>query len=322
VLDPWALRIVVTVADCGSFSAAAEQLVLTQPAVSRQVAGLERQLGVALFRRHPRGVSPTEAGRTALPLARAVLSNLETLEATVKAFGGLDGGALRVAGFSSVNTHFLPSAVRRFDAAHPAVAITLVSVDPFDALVAVREGRVEVAIVTDWQLAADPVSARTDAAATMRDPHDIDGLELRPLLDEDFCVALPKGHPLARKRLVPLADLRTERWVDGAFPDCLGPLPQLGRALGALPQIRFVCDDWNGKQALVAGGSGVMVVPTLAVEGIRDDIALRPTTPRLPTRRLYAASLRPPLRTPATEALLAMLADLAADVRPRRKGGR
>lgn len=311
VLDSWSLRILVAVADSGSFSAAAEQLVLTQPGVSRQIAGLERKFGVPLFRRETRGVSMTEAGATAVRLARETLAQIDAFEATMRSFGGLDGAHLRLAGFASVNTHFVPAAIQQFVAAHPQVQVTLHHVDPFDALRSVREGRVDLALVTAWQLTDDPEAARHSPDAEMLDPDRITGVDVIELFAEQLHVALPAGHRLAARDVVPLAELQSERWIEGAHPDCLGPLPELTRALGAPPQIAFFCDDWNGKQALVAAGAGVMVVPGLAEPAIRPDVVLRPTTPSLPTRRLYAATAPPPFRTPAVEAMLPVLHELA-----------
>jgi DNA-binding transcriptional LysR family regulator len=307
VLDAWSLQILTTVATRGSFSGAAEELVLTQPAVSRQVAALERRLGVALFRRTARGVDPTPAGEVAVDLARGVLARIDALEATMRTFAGIEGGRVRVAGFSSVNTHYVPDAMRRFEAEHPSVTISLHHVDPFAVLDSVRDGTVDVALVTEWQLEPDPWTARTRTHPTNVDLDAFDGVELTPLVEEELRVALPATHRLARRRRVVLADLRDERWIDGAYPDCLGPLRPLGDALGAPPRIGFMCDDWNGKQALVAGGMGVMVVPTLAAPALRGDIVVVSTSPTLPHRRLFAATARPPFRSPAAGAMLAVL---------------
>ena len=95
--DLWSLRILVTVAEHGSFSAGAEALVLTQPAVSRQIAGLEREVGVRLFRRVPRGVALTPAGAVAVDLARGVLARVDAFSATMRTYAGLDRdvGAVR-----------------------------------------------------------------------------------------------------------------------------------------------------------------------------------------------------------------------------------
>jgi DNA-binding transcriptional LysR family regulator len=294
MLDTWSLRILVEVAERGSFSAAAEVLTLSQPAVSRQMSRLERQFGVALFQRAARGVVPTTAGNTAIELARDALARLDAIDATMKGIAGIDAGHLRLAAFPSANTFFIPEAIRRFGAAHPGVTTELSQVDPHDPRVAVATGRVDLALLTAWQL---------DGAR-------IDRVELVPLMDERLAVALPDTHPLAQRRTVPLEALHDEVWIEGAHPDCLGPIPQLADAIGAPPRIGFVCDDWNGKQALVAAGAGIMLVPTLAQKAMRPGIHLRPTTPRLPSRRLYAAAPRPPFRTPAAEAMLELLTEI------------
>ena len=309
--DAWALRILVTVAEQGSFSAAADDLVLTQPAVSRQIAGLERQLGVRLFRRVPRGVALTPAGTAAVDLARGVLTRLDAFTAAMRTFAGVDGGQLRLAAFPSANTEFVPDAIRRFGAAHPDVTVTLRQVDPFGVLDLVTDGEIDLALVTDWQLYADPWRARVDPTAPPLDPADLDDLELVPLLDEDMLVALPADHPLAADPTVDLGDLRDETWVEGAHPDCLGPLHQLTAAIGGPPRVGFTCDDWTGKQALVAGGAGVMVVPTLAASSLRPGIALRTTSPRLDRRRLLAAVPARPYRSPQAAAMLEVLVEAA-----------
>jgi DNA-binding transcriptional LysR family regulator len=311
--DLWALRILVEVADRGSFSAAAEELVLTQPAVSRQMNGLERQFGLALFHRRARGVTLTAAGETAVDLARSVLARVDALDATMRALSGLDAGHLRLAAFSSANTSFVPEAIRRFNADHPGVTVTLAQVDPFDILGEVNAGRVDLALLTAWQLYADPWAAHADPLTAPLAADDLDRVELVPLLDEDLLIALPDGHPLATRATVPLRELRDSAWIEGAYPDCLGPLPQLADALGRAPRIGFTCHDWNGKQALVAAGAGIMLVPTLARPAIRPDIQLRPTNPRLPTRRLYAAVPEPPFRTPAATTMLDLLTKLIPD---------
>lgn len=310
--DLWSLRILVTVAERGSFSAAADALALTQPAVSRQIAGLEREVGVRLFRRAPRGVAPTPAGTVAVDLARGVLARVDAFEATMRSHAGVDGGHLRLAGTPSANTSLLPDAVRRFGEAHPAVAVSLRQVDPFGVLAAVRDGDVDLALVTEWQLVDDPWRARIDPDVPQLDPADVAGVDLVPVLDEEMVLALPTGHRLAGSGTVALADLRDETWVEGAHPDCLGPLHRLTRAIGGPPRVGFTCDDWTGKQALVAGGAGVMVVPTLAAPAMRAGIVLRPTSPHLEPRRLYVAVPERPYRTPPADAMLDLLVEAGA----------
>ena len=310
--DLWSLRILVTVAEHGSFSAAADALVLTQPAVSRQIASLEREVGVRLFRRVPRGVALTPAGTVAVDLARGVLARVDAFSATMRTYAGLDGGHLRLAGTPSANTSLLPDAIRRFGEAHPGVTVSLRQVDPFGVLTAVRDGEVDLALVTEWQLVEDPWQARVEPDAPRLAPDDVDGVDLVPVLDEEMLLALPAGHRLAGAEAVALADLRDETWVEGAHPDCLGPLHRLSRAIGGPPHVGFTCDDWTGKQALVEGGAGVMIVPTLAAAAMRPGIALRPTVPTLEPRRLFVAVPERPYRTPQADAMVDLLVEAGA----------
>lgn len=321
MVDIWSLRVLVAVADHGSFSAAGASLSLTQPAVSRQIAGLERSVGSQLFRRGTRGVTPTLAGAAAIDLARNLVAQVEAFDATMRWFAGEDGGQLRLAGFASVNTSLVPTAIRHYADDHPAVAVTLHHIEPFDVIAAVRDGRIDVALLTSWQLTDDPQRARHDAGALLPDT-EVDGIDLTPLCDEELLLALPADHRLARRRRVPLAELRGERWVEGAPPDCLGPIPRLAEAIGEPPEVAYFCDDWNGKHALVAAGAGIMFVPTLAGHAVRADVVLRPTTPRLPTRRLYAATPRPPFCTPPAQAMVDLLVRLVPDPATGAPGAR
>lgn len=289
MLDTWGLQVLVEVADHGSFSAAAAALTMTQPAVSRQIASLEHALGVSLFRRVPRGVSPTAAGELAITEARQILERITTLRSRMNAFTDLHTGHVRMTAFPSANTAFVPEAIRRFTAAHPGVEVSLVQAEPN----AISAGALDVALVTDW----DDVDA---------------DLELVPLLEEEHRVALPSSHPLARRTTVPLRALRGETWIEGSHPDCLGPLRPLSKALGGPPRIGFTCDDWTGKQALVATGVGITIMSTLAMSALRSDLTLRPTTPVLPRRHVFAAVAPAQLRTPAANAMLNLLSALAA----------
>ncbi|MEU4535920.1 LysR family transcriptional regulator [Streptosporangium sp. NPDC023825] len=313
MLDPWTLRVMVEVEERGSFSAAAEALSMTQPAVSRQIGGLERRLGVSLFRRTARGVKVTAAGEMVVRQARDVLARLRALEMRVNAFAGAETGHLRLSAFSSANTWLMPEVIRRFSRSHPGVRLSLMREDAAGPVAAIREARLDLTLVTTWSLYADPTAAKHDSSAEPLDPADLTGVDLLPLLDEEFQVALPAGHRLARLRRVPLPDLRDEVWIEGGYPDCLGPLPQLAEALGRPPRIGFFCEDWNGRQALVAGGSGVMLVPTLVRGAVHPGVVRRPTAPSLPSRRLYAASLAPPFRLPAVTALLDVIARVSRE---------
>lgn len=301
MLDGRALTILVEVDRCGSFSAASETLSMTQPAVSRQVSGLERRLGVQLFHRLPRGVRATAAGKLAVDAARDVLDRTRSIERRLAAFGALDVGRVRLAAYSSANTAFMPETIRLATATYPGIRFSLLRCESAEAFGAIKDGHLDLAVITDWDLRADAKATNT-------------GFELTALIDEQLHIALPANHRLARATRVRLSDLRDEVWIEGAHPDCLGPIHQLTEALGAPPTIGFTCDDWNGKQALVAAGAGITLVPTLARPALRPDIVLRPVIPALPTRGVYVLAAEETNRSPAVSATLALLREVASHI--------
>lgn len=147
-MDIDALRAFVTVAANGSFSQSAEHLHLTQPAVSKRIAGLENELEVRLFDRLGRRVLLTEAGRTLLPHARRILAELEDSRRALSNLAGEVSGRLRLATSHHVGLHRLPPLLRSFAARYPAVQLDIRFTDSELACGAVSRGEVELAVVT------------------------------------------------------------------------------------------------------------------------------------------------------------------------------
>jgi len=114
MLDSRRLRVLCEVARHGSFSAAATALGYTQPAVSRQIATLEGEVGAMLVRRVPQGAVLTDAGRLLVERGEAILARLGDAEAELRALAGLEGGRLRVASFASAAASIVPLAIAQF----------------------------------------------------------------------------------------------------------------------------------------------------------------------------------------------------------------
>jgi DNA-binding transcriptional LysR family regulator len=187
-MDLATLNTFIAIAETGSFSAAGERLHLTQPAISKRIAALEQQLGVRLFDRLGREVSPTEAGRALLPRAYQILNVLDDTRRALSNLNGEVTGRLTLATSHHIGLHRLPPLLRAFTRAHPQVALDIRFLDSEVAYEEVLHGRAELAVITLAPETRPPVRAV---------PVWNDAL--------DF-VAAPE-HPLARTGAVSLADV-------------------------------------------------------------------------------------------------------------------
>lgn len=259
MLDLRRLRILREISERGSISAAAEALHYTQPAVSRQVARLEDELGVDLVERTPHGVVLTDAGRLLVRHAEDVLTRAARAEEEVRALA--EGQARRIA------LGFFPSSAPIVRAAIVAARAELPGVE-----IAAREG--EPAVVEEGL-----ATGALDLGLVFRDPdaptgEDGSGLVREHLLDDAMHVALPVSHPLADADRVSMADLAGERWGSGRTPDhpCSAMLTRALAATGAQATIAFEADDYGAVLELVAAGAGISLVPAIAIRPERADL--------------------------------------------------
>lgn len=142
------LRTFIVVAETGSFSQAAERLYLTQPAISKRIAGLEQQLNRRLFDRLGREITLTEAGRALLPRAYRLLDVLDDTERALNNLDGEVGGKLSLATSHHIGLHRLPPLLRRFTQKFPKVALDIRFLDSEVAYEEVLHGRAELAVIT------------------------------------------------------------------------------------------------------------------------------------------------------------------------------
>ena len=301
MLDVRRMRVLREVAVQGSFSAAAEALSFTQSAVSQQIAALEREAGTILVQRGARGVRLTEAGEALVRHADAILARLEDAAAELEAIAGLKGGRLRMASFESAGATLMPLAIAKFRERHPAIELSMVMGEPEQTEPQLKSGELDLVVGFGARLANDD-----------------DGIERHFLLDDPMFLVLPSDHPLANKRNLRLADLADEAWIGGA-PDC-----ECNRLIysacaraGYAPRMAFETDDYAAMQGFVAAGVGVSLIAELGLTTIRDDILVRDLGRDTPMRKIYAAAAGG-YRTPATTAMLEVLADVAAGYESRR----
>lgn len=147
-MDFPSLKAFVAVAECRSFSHAAERLFMTQPAVSKRVAALEEDLGIALFDRLGRNIQLTEAGEKFLISARRILDDITVSREEVHSLSAAVSGRLRLATSHHIGIHRLPPVLKSFTQAHKDVELDLLFMDSELACEEVARGNLELAVVT------------------------------------------------------------------------------------------------------------------------------------------------------------------------------
>jgi DNA-binding transcriptional LysR family regulator len=299
MLDSRRLRVLCEVARHGSFSAAAEALGYTQPAVSRQIATLEAEVGTVLVRRVPQGAVLTDAGRLLSERGAAVLAYLQDMEEELRALCGVQGGTLRLATFASAAGSIVPRAVARFRDRYPEVQLHVAMADPDESIPRLRAGEFDLVLSHDPR--EDP-ERRSQA----------DDLAIIPLFDDPMYVALPAGHRLCDAERLSMAHFSSEPWMLATGRTCPDSRLFLRAChdAGFEPRIAFQNDDYGAILGFVAAGVGVALVPDIVTRAVRDDVVIRELHPAPPPRPI-SVILPVGYRSPAAEAMLDVLTEVA-----------
>ncbi|RDI23402.1 LysR family transcriptional regulator [Pseudacidovorax intermedius] len=255
-METRALRYFLAVAQTGHMTRAAEQLGIQQPPLSVQIKALERRLGMALFRRHPRGVALTDAGRAFQAEAERLMQDMAAMEARMARLARGEAGVLSVGFTSSAAAHrFVPQALRAFRRQYPGVELKISENNAADLTEALAAGRLHGGLLR-VPVAAPP------------------GLVFETLLREPVLAALPIEHPLAAGRppgrALSLAALCGEPLIlvrRAGAPGLYADLLSLALARGLRPRVVAEVDRMMSNLNLVAAGVGLSVVPA-SMEGV------------------------------------------------------
>lgn len=276
------LRALIAVAEQGGFTAAADLLGMSQPAVSRAVASLERELGAPLFVRHTDGIALTEAGRRAHLRAREALRHFDLIRAEVAAAAGEVTGPLRLASLPSATGTLIARRLRIFTDRHPQVQVRLFEGADDDVRGWLQGGAAEVGVVT---LPAP-------------------GLHTIPLSTHEMVAVVPAGHRLAGQETVHITDLAGQPFIL-TTAGCRPLITEAARQAGAQLDVAYEAGGQSAILEMVAAGLGVSIVPTLGLPSELGPVTTRPLEPRL-TRTLALAVLSPSDCGPAVRAFLAL----------------
>jgi DNA-binding transcriptional LysR family regulator len=294
------LRVLRAVAQAGSFSAAADDLDYTQPAVSKMVAALEREIGVTLLDRGTRPLRLTDAGEALALGAGAALERLAAARLEVDAIAKLGGGTLSVATFSSAGSALVVDALRELRRGHPAIEVSIAEKSmPSAAISALREYEFDLVVTFDYPAVGAVVG---------------EGLEVHHLMDDPMDLVVPRDHRLAPRRRVGFADLADEDWL---LPD-FGPQSPSFRLIdrgcmeaGFAPRVAFRINDCQMTQAMVAAGEGIALLPRLMLRPVHPGVSVKQLGPGAPIRRIVAVRMPTRYLSPTVERFLALLGDAA-----------
>lgn len=284
-MDPRRLLTFRTVARAGSLSAGARELGWSQPAVSQQLAQLEREAGTALLLRGPRGVKLTEAGTALLAQADAIDSHLRAASSELAEFTQATRGRVRLAAFPSGLAALVPPALADLAATRPGIEVLLSEAEPPEAIGALRDGEADLALTFRYDRQPAP-----------------EGLVSRELGREPVHLVLPRDDAGVGS----LVQLRERVWVAGC-ERCRAHLLEVCQGEGFVPQIRHTTDDYVVVQALVAQGLAVAVLPESSMTAFQNPGVVSQQLPELGSRTIEL-SWRPGVeRVPAVAALIASL---------------
>ncbi|WP_433239087.1 LysR family transcriptional regulator [Streptosporangium sp. CA-135522] len=293
MFDTDALRLLDAVARTGSFTGAAAQLNYTQSAISRRIASLEQQAGGPLFDRLARGVRLTPAGEALHQHALVVLNRLARAAEELAGIHGGYRGSLRVGAFATANVALVPSALRAFRRRFPEVALTPVEGPSGGLLRRLREGGLDVAVVSDYPSGL---------------PYD-EEVEIVELVRDELLVVLPGDHRLAGRETVDLRELREETWIEAPPPGGTTMLEQACARAGFTPRATIRIAEWTGKFGFVAAGLGITLVPAIAARAVPPELVLGSLGEFAPYRTVHAALPGTPL--PAARTLVHLLSEAA-----------
>ncbi|HEU5015431.1 MAG TPA: LysR substrate-binding domain-containing protein [Roseiflexaceae bacterium] len=243
------LRLFATVAEQGSFSRAASLLYISQPAISKGVQELERQLGTTLLDRSGRGVALTEAGETLLPHAQHLFAVERAAETALEQLEGLERGQLAIGASSTIGIYLLPPLLGRFRQRYPGIRLFL--------------------DIGNTQQIGERLRMTPLDTVFVEGPVDLPHTEVTPWRDDTLVVIAAPDHPLAGKQRMPLDNVLAEPFVlreGGSGTRYV--IEQALRERGITLKITMELGSTEAIKQVVSAGLGLAIVSeaTIALE--------------------------------------------------------
>ncbi|MBR0641311.1 LysR substrate-binding domain-containing protein [Plastoroseomonas hellenica] len=242
-LDLVTARLFVAVIEEASIARAAERENIAASAISKRIGELEQRTGLALLRRHRRGVEATPAGAILLRRARGLMQEAALLEEELQSLVAGEQGHIRLCANEASLTGFLPAMLRGFSEAHSNVRIDLSEMLSEDVVRAVTENAADIGIFADTAPAGD--------------------LWVQPCYRDSLTAVVARGHPLARAAELRITELLDHEIIGQVRRSSVGSiLARAASALGRAPMIRLRVDGFDAVCRLAQEGLGVGIVTT------------------------------------------------------------
>lgn len=275
-LQLWDLSILLTAIEAGSMSKAAQRLRVSQPAISKTIALLEREAGCKLVQRSSRGIEPTEDGRAMIARAQAALRELGDACDDVAGLADPKTGQLRLAANAVALSSLVGPVINRLHALYPAISFEIVpAYTQIAQLHELRQGRVDLVVGQ----AAHPTDARD--------------IETTPLFQEQLVVGAGADNPWSRRAALSLADLMNEPWAFPPLDSVSGrTMEEAFRAEGlGLPRIAVIASSLQLIRRLVLENETLALFPGSVAQST-PGIRILPVTLKSPWQPIGVLTLR------------------------------
>lgn len=291
-LDVRDLQLLAALGDAGTMTAAAQQLFISQPALSQRLSKMEAKLDVVLFDRQGRRLVPNRAGQRMLVTAREVLRELHTAERDIREIRDGKDRRVRFAAQCNTTLQWLPPIIRRLRELFPGTEVRIETVPNDEPIAALLDDRIDVGLVTKSDTRMDSVA-------------------MTPLFSDELVAVVPATHPFAGRSYLTAADFNgVDLILYDSYDQSRVPVPALPIPHGSRPRrVSTVPLITDLLLEMVAGGEGITVLPNWVAAPHAESRALALVRiGRRPQARMWFAATRPGMQSAQVEFFTAELA--------------
>lgn len=241
------LKYITSLAREQHFAKAAEKSFVSQPALSMQIKKLEDELGVKIFERSNKSFLITKVGEEIIKKAEIILREAEEIKNLAKNSKDPFAGELRIGGFATLASYFFPQAIKKISKEFPNLKLLLIEEKTDELIKKLQSGEIDCALLAMPILAVD--------------------LEVKKIFEEDFLLAVPTNHELAKKKKIQRKELSGRSLMLLEDGHCLrAQALEVCSTIGAFEQQDFKATSLETLRQMVIAGSGITLMPRIAAQ--------------------------------------------------------